>query len=227
MKKLLCMFLILAMLFALPACGGKSSDPAPAATETPAPAETAEPELSAGDLIGEKGERSYVNKALKIRADLPEDWILLTNEETAEVMGYAREMVTDEEIARMLEESGAVCDFYAMAADNSGSNLNIQLQSFSFLQGAAVTEQALADASLDQVRQSLESIGMEDVKPTVESFSFAGKEHASIACSSTYMGVPLFERQVFVKVGRYIGIVTSFGFSQEDADSFLGFFSAA
>ena len=82
-------------------------------------------------------------------------------------------------------------------------------------------------ASLDQVRQSLESIGMEDVKPTVESFSFAGKEHASIACSSTYMGVPLFERQVFVKVGRYIGIVTSFGFSQEDADSFLGFFSAA
>ena len=41
------------------------------------------------------------------------------------------------------------------------------------------------------------------------------------------MGVPLFERQVFVKVGRYIGIVTSFGFSQEDADSFLGFFSAA
>ena len=66
-----------------------------------------------------------------------------------------------------------------------------------------------------------------DVKPTVESFSFAGKEHASIACSSTYMGVPLFERQVFVKVGRYIGIVTSFGFSQEDADSFLGFFSAA
>ena len=225
MKRLLCILLTLAMFFALAACGGgKSGAPA---TEAPAPAETAEPELSAGDLIGEKGERSYVNKALKIRADLPEDWILLTNEETAEVMGYAREMVTDEEIARMLEESGAVCDFYAMAADNSGSNLNIQLQSFSFLQGAAVSEQALADASLDQVRQSLESIGMEDVKPTVENFSFAGKEHASIACSSTYMGVPLFERQVFVKVGRYIGIVTSFGFSQEDADSFLGFFSAA
>ena len=124
MKRLLCMLLTLAMLFALAACGGgKSSAPAPAATETPA--ETAEPELSAGDLIGEKGERSYVNKALKIRADLPDDWILLTNEETAEVMGYAREMVTDEEIARMLEESGAVCDFYAMAAGNSGSNLNI------------------------------------------------------------------------------------------------------
>ena len=224
MKRLLCILLTLAMLLTLSACGGgKSGETAPAAPEaTAAP----EPELSAGDMIGEKGERGYVNKALKIRADLPEDWILLSNEEVAEVMGYTREMVTDEEVAAILDESGAVCDFYAMAADGSGSNLNIQLQSLTLMQGAAVNETTLAEASLDQVKQALESIGMEDVTPTTERFLFAGKEHASIACTATYMGVPLFERQVIVKVGRYIGIVTSFAYSQEDADSYLAFFSA-
>jgi len=225
MKKLLCILLTLTMLFTLAACGkGKSSEPAPAA-EGAAPAETKEPELSAQDLIGEKGEHSYENKALKIRADLPEDWIVLTNDEIAEVMGTAMENLTDEDLAASLDESGAVCDFYAMAGDGSGSNLNIQLQNLSFFQGAALSEQAVADGSLDQVRQALEGMGMENVEPKVETFRFAGKDHASITCSASYTGVPLFERQVIVKVGRYIGIVTSFAFSQEDADRYLGFFS--
>lgn len=246
MKKILCTILTLSMILALAACGGstpapaqtaapaleETAEPAPKEAAAPAPEETAapeaaEPELAAEDLIGEKSGSSYVNQALGVRAELPEDWQQLNNEEIAEAMGYAKDQVTDEKVAAMLEESGSVCDFYAVKTDGSGCNINIQVQKLNVIQGAALTEEDILSSSVDAVKQGLESIGFENVEISQEMMRFAGAEHASLSSTATYSGVPVYERQVLVKAGRYIGIVTVFAFDRESVDAYLAFFTAA
>ena len=254
MKKTISIILAFVMILALAACGGgQSAAPAPKAEPTPAAqeaevveeaveeateaaaeaveetVEAAEeaPELSAEELLGDKSGNEYVNTALGIRATLPDNWYVLSNEEIAETMGYVMEQVTDEEMAALLEDSGAVCDFYAASTDGSGDTINLMLQRLEGVQGILLSEQTIAEASVDPTKQALESMGMTDVQVSQGTTDFAGKEHACLDVVANYSGVTIYERVVIVKAGGYVGSITSGAVDAARAAANLDFFRAA
>ncbi len=190
--------------------------------------ETAEEaELSAEEALGDKQGNVYVNKALEITATLPGSWYVLSDEEIAGAMGYVMEQVTDEEMAALLEDSGVICDFYASSTDGSGDTLNLMLQHLKGMQGLLLSEEAIAEASVEPTKQTMESMGMTDVQVSRGTTVFAGKEHASIDVVSYYSGVAIYERVVLVKVGSYVGSITSGSADKGRAETNLDFFKAS
>lgn len=180
------------------------------------------------DVLGTSDSHRYSNLFLGIEAEFDDGWYILSREETAQTMGAAAGYVSDEDVAKILEESGTTTDLYAMALNNSGDNVNIQLHNLLSLTGFSsmtVTEEEFYEAGMsDGITQGLTAIGVENINYEKEIVTFAGKEHVSALISGTYNGIPLYERLVLVKNGYYIAAVTAFSFNRQSVDDILGFF---
>lgn len=251
MKKLICILLLAAMLPALTACGAAgSTDDAAAkkieeaiaaaadsASEQPAPAEEApaaaeeetapaEEELEAEDLIGAKSGNIYSNEALGIRAEFPDSWTILDDEQTAQVLGVVADNFTELDLAEQLRESGSLYDLYAMAMNQSGDNVNVVIQDLGVLYGIVIDEEKYLDMNAEEVEKALSQMGMTDIRAERENYFFAGQEHLSVLVSAKYGGLTLYERLVLCKAGSYMSAVTASSLDQTHLDEILGFFSA-
>ncbi len=246
MKRTCCVLLALFMLLALSACGasGPSENaPAPSATEAaavPAPSATEaaavpeataapEPTPEAKDMLGEKEENVYRNDIFGIRASFPEGWAILSDEQAAEMTGAVREVLDKEELAKLLEESGAVCDLYALN-DENGDNVNIQLQKLEInrIQSALLTEEMIVAENVKTLPDMLEGSGMEIIEIKQVTIPFAGKDHPGMELSLNIQGAATgYERVVILKHGNYLATITSFSLDAARADDGLNCFEAA
>ena len=125
MKKLLCLILCLCLAAALGA-----------------PAFAEESEAEASEVIGLKEDNVYLSEFLGVTAVFDENWVLLSDEEALEAMGYVAESIEDENLAKILRESGTVCDLFAVALDGSNDTINIQLENLGFLYAKVLSEEA-------------------------------------------------------------------------------------
>ena len=209
MKKILCMILTLSMLFTLVPCA--------------AFAEEADNDLS--KVRGTKDGNSYKNPGFGVQVSFPEDWMLLTDEQTAQLMGMGEEILDNENLAELLETNAGVYDLYAIASDNSGDNVNATLQKLNALQAALLTEEKLAAVNLEQLPEVMTGFGVTvtDIEQTV--YSFAGAEHAGLRLTTEMQGVSMYHRIVFILKGNYYLTFSSFSLDPDRADKILGFFS--
>lgn len=216
MKKLLCAVLTLCMLFTL----------------TPCAAFAQAEEISAGKMLGTVDKHHYTNEALGIQAKVPEDWQLLGKEEAMRLMYAGFDMLEADKdwFAEQLEKNTAVFDFFASALDNSGDNINIQIQKnqLNALQRAVATEDKVIDASIEDLEKSLAESGMmENIVLEKDTINFAGKEHGCINVSATIQDVPIYERMVVLIKGNYLGFITSFSLDEDAVTKNLDMFRAA
>lgn len=215
MKKIICMILALMLILAL----------IPSAA-------FAEEDVEAADMLGTLEGNLYVNKALGIKAEIPETWQVFSAEEATKLM-YAGFDVLEADpdwLTELLEENAAVFDLYTAAMDNSGDNINVQVQKnpLNLLQKAVMTEEKLVAASMEDVEKGLTESGlMEDLKIEQSSFEFAGKTHACLNVYATMYGVPIYERMVMLLKGDYIGVITGFSLDEEALAKSFDMFSAA
>ncbi len=219
MKKILCMILALVMVLSL----------VPAAF---AEAAAREGDVKASDMIGTLEGKRYENKALGIGAEIPETWQVFSPEEATRLMydGFDLLEADSDWLARMLEENESIFDLYTAAMDNSGDNINIQVQksAFNLLQKAVLTEEKLIEASMEEVEKSLKDSGlMDEVKLEMGSCEFAGKTHACLDVSGTMYGVPVYERMVMLLKGDYMGVVTGFSLDKDALAKNFAMFTAA
>ena len=252
MKRTIALLMALCMLLALCACGGKSTVPAPSVPDAPAsadedaapdlaspeeeePAQAAEEpaaeeepaeEVSADEALGEKTSTSYSSALLGIRYDAPEGWYVLTDEETAQVMGYVANNTTSEVLADALRNSGSVCDMYAMDQNGSGETINIQLQDLGILYGMTLSEERYMEMARPQLETSLGQIGMQDITLENVTVVFAGSEHTALRIHGTMNGMELYELLVLIKSGNYMATVTAASLQDGRVDDILSAFSA-
>ena len=180
------------------------------------PAASAEEE--AETILGLKEGNVYLSEFLGVTAVFDEDWVLLSDEEAQEAMGHVADSFEDEDLAKLLRESGAVCDLFAVAQDGSGDSVNIQLEDLGLLYGMVLSEAAYAKRILAPLKSSLEQMGLEDVEIGQESIDFAGKKHLSLTLSGRMNGAELYERLVLLKTGRYMATVTYASVNSRTAD---------
>jgi hypothetical protein len=223
MKKLICAALTLAMLLALAAFGA----PAAMADKTPKSAASSKAELKAEDMFGEKEKNRYVNRSLGIQAEFPRDWTILSDEEAASLMGIGLDVLDNEKLTDLLDQNAAVFDLYAMKTDNSGDNLNIQLQKLNTLQNTLLPEEQIAAASAKELEDMMKGTGMEITSIEQSTVVFAGEEHPCLSITMEIQGVAAYERLVLIKGGDYYACITAFSLDQARAEEMLDLFEAA
>ena len=256
MKKFISILLLAAMLLALTACGaaGKAEDTAAAdklkeaaqkveeataaaeeaalAEETAeeaaeaAPAEEAEETYEAEEMIGEKSGNSYANETFGIRAEFPDNWTVLDDEQTAQMLGLVADNFSEVDLAEQLRESGSLYDLYAMTVDQSGDNVNVVIEDLGVVNGIIIDEKKYLEIAEDQLETTFAQMGMTDVTLDKGTYSFAGEDHVSVLISGNYNGVPVYERMVLLKTGNYMGVVTAFSLDTARLDGIMGLFSA-
>ncbi|MBQ3481573.1 MAG: hypothetical protein IJH48_04435 [Oscillospiraceae bacterium] len=198
----------------------------PPAEEAPAeePATEAEPE--AEDMLGKKsGENTYTNRALGIRAEFPSGWVILSDEETAQVMGIVADSFSNEDLADLLRESGSLCDLYAVDILSGLNNVNIMLEDLGAINGIIIKEDSYLDLGVSQLKDVFEQMGLNNVQTEKGSCSFAGGEHATMLISGEINGVRIFERMVLIKTGRYMATITATSQDADKLDEIMAFFA--
>ena len=175
-------------------------------------------EEEAETILGLKESNVYLSEFLGITAVFDEDWVLLSDEEAQEAMGHVAESFEDEDLAKLLRESGTVCDLFAVALDGSNDTVSIQLEDLGLLYGMVLSEAAYAKRMLEPLKNSLEQMGLEKVEIGQESIDFAGEEHLGVIISGEMNGAELYERLVLLKAGSYMATVTYASVGSHNAD---------
>ena len=210
----------------------KGSAPAQATAappeETPVPAEeSAAPDeelIDAEDMLGESSGNRYANEMLGIQATLPDDWMILSKEQTAQVMGSIAENFTNEDFADQLRQVGSLCDLYAVALDISGDNMYIMLLDLGVAYGIVLDEGRFLDLMVQSSRQELSAAGIEVLEAEKEPYEFAGREAMSLRLMGAMGETSFYERIIPVKAGQYMGMIVSASAQESRVDRILGCF---
>ena len=181
------------------------------------------------DVVGTVDGQIYTSKTLLLRAEFPEDWVLLSDEQIAAEMEFPDGYNPREGLARLLEEYYGTCALSAESTDGSKANLNLMIQdTFS---PDILSEQDFYDVSVDSLPETLTNQGYRNV--TVKQGEFILKDaenkpvgtHVMAVVSAEIGDITLCEYTVFIKEDHYVGILNLIAPSAETADQMLGFFS--
>ncbi len=231
MKKFIVILSVLALALSLFAgCGGNGDDNiggtvsqgAPAETpavEPSAPAED-EAEFDTGVVVG----GTYSNEFLGINLTLDNSWVFFSEQQMAELNGITADLIEDEDIKAMMENSGVVYDLYATSA-TTGAGINVVIENLGLIYGSVLSEDSYAEASMDTLKTALESAGMTNVSCEKLSVEFCGKDHAAIGVAATNpAGYNMYEIIVCYKVGSYMACITCSHASEEECFELLELF---
>lgn len=205
MKKLLAFILLAAMLVSVTACGSKNDEKVMGVY-------TADTNTYENDFIG-------------IGCKLDSDWEVFSTEQIAQLNGLMASQMTDEALAKQLEDSGVLQPFYAQKEEGLVT-MNIALENLGVLYGSTMDEQQYAEQAVKQVAPTLESLGlgMTNIKTEIGKLTFAGKEHVAIFVSANIQGFSFYETMVCIKTGRYIANITAGSYFTDTTKDSLALF---
>lgn len=173
--RILTFALVVILLFSLLSCGAKA------------------PAFSRGTIDGDV----YTSEFAGLTFTKPADWIYLTDEQIAEVMGVASEVMGNDTLEETSE--GSVIDLYA-ASQTSGDNVNI-----TFSKGNAFTNLNVSiAASLELIKQQYESVGFTCTisDPTDAKL---GSVSCKVATATVNVnGISMTQYCYFAMFGRYV-----------------------
>ncbi len=185
---------------------------APAISAAAAPGEVEEYQ------IGTIENNTYNNEFFDIGCDLDDTWIILNEEELAELSGITFDMMEEGGLGnsdRLAMENGSyVFDFFARKEDYSAA-INTSVANIGILYGTALTEEGYIDATTEQIVKSLEATGYENVTSEKTTIMFAGAEHTALTVYGESAGMPIYQTLVAIRKSIYVGTV-AFTTANED-----------
>lgn len=251
MKKWIALLMAALLVLSLTACSSTPSESKPADTAADTPADTAAdtevaiapdteadtapdttPDTEADTTADTEAEvdfetgtvngQTYTNDLLGLTLTLDEGWRFLNRDEIDQMMGLTTSLVSDEEIAKSLEEGGAYMDMYAMH-EESGATVNINMQKVG-LSALLLKEDTVLEEAESSVIAALESMGLSNIVYNIGTMNFAGKEHACADISGEISGATLYEKQVCIFEGTYVASITATSVYENNTDTILGWF---
>ena len=200
LKKITALIMALIMVFALCACSDDDDAKGkvePGTVETGAPSAEPEKTLELGTLSGGK----YANDYFGFGCELDDQWTYADEDQLLSMIQATADLIDDENFKDDILDADMFYDMMAVYYDGVTS-MNV------------VVQNQLATASMDV--QSCEHV-------TVE---FAGADHDGILTHSTVNGGDVYQLQTYIKVGKYVAVVTLSSPLEDNLDPMLGFFYA-
>ena len=227
MKKWIALLLAALLVLSLTACSSTPSESKPTdnAADSDTPTDTtaateAEVEFETGAVEGQ----TYTSDLLKLSLTLDDNWQFLSREEIDQVMGITSDLVSDEEIAKSLEDGNSYTDMYATNTA-TGATVNLLLQKVG-VSALLLNEKSVLEASEESIVAALESMGLSNIRYEIGTMTFAGKEHACAEITGEINGVTLYEKQVCFIKGTYIASITASTVDENGAEEILNQFAA-
>ena len=226
MKRVLVLFLILAMLLA--GCGTSAPESSVAGTVEPtseraAPAETP---VTMGRLEG----GSYINDYTGYACELDSNWTFYSAEELQELPDNVKELIADTEMADVI---GDVPQFTDMMAENVNDMITINaLYQKHTLQErlgfAMLTDAELIDGTLEQQDMMVEAYaqaGMDVESMERVTVTFLGQEREALRTVGTVAGAPFYMVQIFdYHLGQYSVTLTINSYMEDKTQQTLDLF---
>lgn len=208
MKKtlvLLVLFLALAMILALAACGAAGKG---------------DPTLVRGTVDG----LNYQNESLGLGCTLEGDWHVFSDEELAEMSGTTAEIFNDpEKYQKLLESSNVIQDFNA--THTSGANINIVFERLNAIGNALLSEEQYQELAVTTLEKTFSDMaGVSDVTVEKQIYSIAGTPHPGTLTVAATANGNYYSQQVYIKTGKHMAVITLSSFFEEDPPFMLGFF---
>jgi len=196
-KRFLCAALAAMLIsFSLSGCAAINAAAAPGEVE----------EFQIGTIEG----NTYSNEFFGIGCELDDNWTVLSEEEIAERSGLVVDTMEeggmDDSMRTAMENGSVVFDFFAQKNDNTAA-INITVGNIGILYGTAMTEEGYVDATTEQMTQSIEAIGYENVTTEKTTVTLAGTEHAALKLTGEYSGISIYQTMVVLRKGIYVGCV--------------------
>lgn len=219
-KRILALVLALTMVFALCAC--TSDDDVKGKTD-PGVAETAAPEkeLELGNISGGKYENAYFG----FGCELDEQWTYATEDQLLSMVQATADLVDDENFKDELLKADMFYDMMTYFYDGV-TNMNVIVQNIGAAYGALLDEDAIAEQTAEVMPEQLATVNMDVQSCDKVSLNFAGAEHAGVRTHSITGNGELYQLQAYVKVGKYVAVVTVSSPLEDNIDAMLGFFYA-
>ena len=159
------------------------------------------------------GQQPYENEKLDMAAEFDEGWYVFNEAERAQQLGLATGTVSDEDLAKImtdaLESGKSIMDLSVQRLDGNGDNINLILTSMGAL-GIMVDEKTYYTMGKAQLEQYFRQLGATDLSLTEEEVTFCGKTHFSVFIRASVNAQTFYERQIYIKAGTYIGVLTFF-----------------
>lgn len=217
-KRIIALIMAFAMVFALCACG--SNDDAKGKTETGTSA-SAEPEksLELGSVTGGKYENDYFG----FGCELDENWTYATEEQLLGMVQTTADLVGDDDVKDGLLKADVFYDMMATYYDGA-TTINVVVQNIGVAFGALMDEETMVDQTIKTLPDQLAAASMETKSCEHVTVEFAGADHDGILMHNTMNGVDIYQVQTYVKVGKYVAVVTMSSQLEDNLEPMVGFF---
>lgn len=223
MKRVICLLLSFILVLSLPVpCEAVTRKTDSGKTSTSAT--EAKTDVTAKEAVGTYEDGVYDNEMLGIQATFDETWYVATVEERLALVGVLSEAITDESIAKLLEENGSAMDLYAI--QENGNSVNLMIQKLDSVVGLLISEQDYVDYTIGEIEPAMEAIEVKNPKIQAITVTFAGEKHPGISIDGTQNGLDFHEKMVVVKAGGYLSIVTAACYGKNVTDDILDLFES-
>ncbi len=185
--------------------------------------EEKEPEKNdEGFKHGENTDSSYKSSFLNIEVEYGDDWTTYDDEYMASQNNI--EDMSDENVNKVLDQSGVLYEM--MAKLESNSNVNIVIENLNLTNGGkSLSAEEYLEAALPNLKTSLAST-YEDAEVDMSTTTICGKELPCIKGSISSGEVSANEILVAVSSGKYIAIVTFTTLSDDDFNTLASAFKS-
>jgi len=212
--------LILALMMALCACGGKDTV---SGTVTPAATEAPEKEMSLGRIEG----GIYTNDYVGFTLTLDDSWVFYSADELQDLPDNVNEMFKDSKLGEAMDGVEQFTDMMAESVEQMAS-INVLCQKMDMqtrLLYATMDDNAIVDLMLDQQELLIEaytSAGIMVEKMEKANVTFLGKDRVALKTYSTIQNIPYITLQVFeYHLGKYSVTITFGSYIDDTTDSLV------
>lgn len=194
--------------------------PEPISTAPPPETTTAAPVYYPNDITrGFVSDNVYICGFLGLTYLLPEGQTFCTDAQLAGSQGFYAETITDEDMTRVLGETGYFIDMQTSGPDAGSPFVNLTYQDLNTF--GPVTDAAdYFEKSKASTILGFESLGFTDVSFEVEDYCLDGVKCASAVIRCRVGDTPVYQRMVGVVMDHYVAILTASG-PDESADALL------
>ena len=240
MKKSIVLTCLLIMVMLISACGGKvekeesvaasttipeTTTAAPTTQETTTEARVILEETHAEeDIQYYRGRRSgevYVNDVFNIKFDAPaNNYKMETRENIAQMRDiFIKQSGMSQEVA----DESIYMDVYATSENGTGvSNVNVVIEKM----GTPFETETELEAVVAKLQEQYKSAGMVNVSVESAKAMFNGKETIAMSATDTTGDYTVYRKQIYIKSGNFMAIITAGSISEERAQKALDTFTA-
>lgn len=186
--------------------------------------EVTEPEVTEPEIQISKGDvdaDTYSNDFTGLTFHLPEGWKYATDEQIAELMGIAADILCqDEEYLQAIADLTTVYDMKADGPDNS--SVMVLYENLSVTGNAGMSEETYISA----LSQQLNAVNMgHEVSEETEYVNICGEDYACMATTLSANGISLAQNYYLRALGDYMVCIIITAISPTQPDTLLSCFA--